>query len=197
MRRLQAGDARALDLIMRRHGGRLRAIAHRMLGRADEAEDLVQDSFVALWRQAGRIDIERGPIGAWLTRVVVNRAIDRSRRNRFLRFIGLDSAEESADEAPDPETEVISRSEMAAVRADLAALPARQRAAILLAAEGGQSTAEIAEALGLSTGAAEQLLVRARRSLRLSAMQRATIEREGSGWTEPARDRHKKEGKGP
>lgn len=189
--RLQRGDSRALDALMRRHGRRLRAIAHRMLGRLDEAEDLVQDTFVTLWRQADRIEDGRGPIGAWLTRVLVNRAIDRARRNRFLQFIGLDSAEESADEAPNPETATVSRSEMAAVKADLARLPARQRAAILLAAD-GHGTAEIAAAMDLSVGAAEQLLVRARRALRLAATRRET----GQGGA-PNGDRRENDGKGP
>ncbi|MBN9434609.1 MAG: sigma-70 family RNA polymerase sigma factor [Bosea sp.] len=171
--RLKAGDGRAIDMLMQRHATRLRMLARRMLGRNDEADDLVQDAFIALWRQADRLDPERGAIGAWLTRVVVNRAIDRARRARFLRFIGLDSAPDTADDVPDPEQAASARSEIAAVRADLEALPPRQRAAILLAAEEEASTASIAEALGLSAGAAEQLLVRGRRTLRLAAMKRA------------------------
>ena len=66
----------------------------------------------------------------------------------------------------------VARSEVQAVMRDLAALPPRQRAAILLASDGEASTAAIADVMDLSVGATEQLLVRARRSLRLSAMAR-------------------------
>jgi RNA polymerase sigma-70 factor (ECF subfamily) len=58
-------------------------------------------------------------------------------------------------------------SELAAVARDLLSLPARQREAVLLCADGATTNAEIAAAMGLSVGAVEQLLVRARRTLRL------------------------------
>ncbi|HWJ75819.1 MAG TPA: sigma-70 family RNA polymerase sigma factor [Kaistia sp.] len=177
--RLKAGDERALEALMLRHGGRLRLIARRILARGDEAEDIVQDVFLAVWRRANRLDAERGPIGAYLTRAVVNRAIDRARRARFLQFIGLDTAPEGADETPGPEVTALARSEVSAVMRDLQALPPRQRAAILLASSDEHSTASIADVMNLSVGATEQLLVRARRTLRLHAMARQQIERAG------------------
>ncbi len=170
--RLKRGDERALEALMLGHGNRLRLIARRILGRADEADDVVQDAFLAVWRGAARLDPGRGAIGAYLTRVVVNRAIDKARRARLLRFIGLDTAPDPADDAPGPEMVSVARSEVQAVMRDLAALPPRQRAAILLASDGEASTAAIADVMDLSVGATEQLLVRARRSLRLSAMAR-------------------------
>ena len=178
IRRLQAGDERALEALMLAHGGRLRLIARRICGRADEADDVVQDAFLVLWRQAAKLDPGRGPIGAYLTRVVVNRSIDRARRARLLRFIGLDTAPDPADDAPGPETVTLARSEVSAVMRDLAALPPRQRAAILLASGDDPSTAAIADVMNLSVGATEQLLVRARRTLRLRAMERQTMERQ-------------------
>ncbi len=174
--RLKAGDARALEALMQDHGGRLRLIARRILGRADEADDVVQDAFVALWRQADRLEAGRGPVGAYLTRIVVNRSIDRARRARLLRFIGLDTAPDPHDDAPGPEAVALARSEVAAVMRDLQALPPRQRAAILLASGDEPSTAAIADVMNLSVGATEQLLVRARRTLRLRAMARLNQE---------------------
>ncbi|WP_210187029.1 RNA polymerase sigma factor [Kaistia soli] len=177
--RLKAGDERALQALMLRHGGRLRLIARRILARADEAEDIVQDVFLAVWRRADRLDTERGPIGAYLTRAVVNRSIDRARRARFLQFIGLDTAPEGVDDMPGPEVTALARSEVSAVMRDLQTLPPRQRAAILLASSDEHSTVAIADLMNLSVGATEQLLVRARRTLRLRAMARQSNERAG------------------
>lgn len=174
--RLQAGDEQALGLLMARHGGRLRQLARRMTGRADEAEDIVQEAFVAIWRRAARIEVGQVSIGAYLTRTVINRCIDRSRRERIRRWIGLDVVPEVEDEAPAADDVLEARSEMRAVARDLTALPPRQRAAILLVSSGDHPIAEIAETMALSVGAVEQLLVRARRTLRARALERLGTE---------------------
>ncbi|MBN9000110.1 MAG: hypothetical protein J0H54_12210, partial [Rhizobiales bacterium] len=92
--RLAAGEPLAMRAMMDGHGPRLRRLAARMTGRPEEAEDIVQEAFVAVWRGAVRIHADGAPLGAYLTRVVVNRCIDRSRRAAFRRLIGLDSAPE-------------------------------------------------------------------------------------------------------
>ena len=79
-----------------------------------------------------------------------------------------------ADQSASAETETAMRGELAAVTEDIRNLPARQRAAILLAADGERSNMEIAATLGISEGAAEQLLVRARRTLRTRLAERDT-----------------------
>ena len=112
------------------------------------------------------------PFAAWLTRIAINRAIDAGRRRRVRRFFGLEEADAVADEAATAEDETAARGELAAVAADIRALPQRQRAAILLAAGGEHSNSEIAAMLGLSAGAVEQLLVRARRTLRARLAER-------------------------
>jgi RNA polymerase sigma-70 factor (ECF subfamily) len=96
----------------------------------------------------------------------MNRCIDHSRRQKFRRFIGLEEALEPEDPGQSPAAAAELRSEVSAVARLVLELPPRQRAAILVAAEGGQSSSEVAAVLGISTGAAEQLLVRARRTLR-------------------------------
>lgn len=174
--RLRAGDEQALALLMARHGGRLRQLARRMTGRADEAEDIVQEAFVAIWRHAYRLEAGKASIGAYLTRTVINRCIDRARRERIRRWIGLDTVPEIEDEAPAADDMLQARSEMQAVARDLTALPPRQRAAILLVSSGDRSIADVAEAMSLSVGAVEQLLVRARRVLRARALERLGTE---------------------
>lgn len=179
--RLIAGDETALGELMKRHGGRLRQIALRMTGRSDDAEDIVQDAFVAVWRRAGALKVDGAPFGAYLTRTVVNRCIDKARREKLRRMIGLDSTPEPEDQTPGADQAVASRSEMAAVAQDLRALPARQRAAILLVSTQEHGVGEVAQIMGLSVGAVEQLLVRARRTLRNRAFERMNSKEEATG----------------
>lgn len=164
--RMQAGDERAFAEIVRRHGPRLRALALRFSGDRAAADDLLQETFLAAWRNVARFVPGGAPYGAWLTRAAINRAIDGDRRRRLRKFFGLEAGAEIADPAAPADDAVAARQELAAVARDIKALPSRQRLAILLAADGERSNREIAEALGLSEGAAEQLLVRARRTLR-------------------------------
>jgi RNA polymerase sigma-70 factor (ECF subfamily) len=165
--RVATGDQRAFAEIVRRHGGRLRALAVRFVGGAAEADDIVQEAFLSFWRTAGRWQPGGPALGAYLTRIAINRAIDGDRRRRLRRFFGLEDAADVADPAIPADVRMAGRRELAAVAKDIAALPARQRAAVLLTADGERTNAEIAEAMGLSTGAVEQLLVRARRTLRM------------------------------
>lgn len=169
---IAAGDQRAFGEIVRRHGGRLRALALRFTGGAAEADDIVQETFLSFWRTASRWQPNGPPLGAYLTRIAINRAIDGDRRRRVRRFFGLEEAADVADPEPAADDRLAGRRALAAVARDLAGLPARQRAAILLAAAGERSNTEIGEALGLSEGAVEQLLVRARRTLRMRLAER-------------------------
>jgi RNA polymerase sigma-70 factor (ECF subfamily) len=164
--RVAAGDERAFTEIVRRHSGRLRALA---LGFADgvaEADDIVQETLWSLWRNAKRWQPGGPPLAAYLTRIAINRAIDAGRRRRVRRFFGLEDAAEVSDPDPAADQRLAAGGELAAVVRDIHTLPPRQRAAILLAADGERANAEIAEMMGLSIGAVEQLLVRARRTLR-------------------------------
>ena len=177
-----AGDQRAFREIVRRHGGRMRALALRFAGGRAEADDIVQDAFLSFWRTAGRWKPGGPPLAAYLTRIAINRAIDGDRRRRIRHFFGLEEASDAADPEPAADDRLESRRALEAVARDIAALPARQRAAILLAADGERSNAEIAAAMNLSEGAVEQLLVRARRTLRMRI-----AEREGSAETDKRR----------
>ena len=165
--RVAAGDQRALREIVRRHGGRLRALAHRFTGGAAEADDIVQETFLSFWRTAQRWQPGGPALGAYLTRIAVNRAIDSDRRRKVRRFFGLEDAATVTDPESTAEQRLAGKEQLAVVARHIAALPARQRAAILLAADAERSNAEIAADLGLSLGAIEQLLVRARRTLRM------------------------------
>jgi RNA polymerase sigma-70 factor, ECF subfamily len=164
------GREPALGQLIARHGPKLVAIATRYLGNHAEAEDVVQETFLRVWQNAARFDPGRAQAATWITAIAVRLCIDRLRKLKLRRIFGLgaglDTSEIVADPAPDSDRALAARQELVLTRKALAALPDRQRLAILLAAVGGLETKEIAETLDISPGAVEQLLVRARRSLR-------------------------------
>jgi len=165
--RVASGDQAALAKVIDRHGRGLRLFAARLLGSMSDAEDVVQDVFVAVWKHAARFDPAKGRASTWLYRIAANRCIDMRRRLSFRAFLGLDTtAEEIAVEEPAAEQRVGARQELAIVRDGLAALPERQRMALLLRSVADMDVPEIAEVMGTSVGSAEQLLVRGRRALR-------------------------------
>lgn len=178
-----SGDQAALARIIDRHGRGLRLFAARLLGSASDADDVVQDVFVAVWRNAGRFDPAKGRATTWLYRIVANRCIDRCRRRSFRAFIGLDTmTDELAADEPAAEARVGARQELAIVRDGLAALPERQRMALLLRAVADMDVPEIAAVMDVSVGSAEQLLVRGRRALRqhMASMEKKDENRPGS-----------------
>ncbi|MET3597109.1 RNA polymerase sigma-70 factor (ECF subfamily) [Mesorhizobium shonense] len=165
--RVAAGSQPALAALMARHGRGLRTFAARYLGHAADAEDVVQEVFVTVWKQAARFDPKRGRASTWLYRITANRCIDQRRRRALRNFFGLDDiGEEPASPEADAEAATAARQELAIVRDGLSHLPARQRMALLLRAVGDLDVGAIAEVMGTSVGSAEQLLVRGRRALR-------------------------------
>jgi RNA polymerase sigma-70 factor, ECF subfamily len=162
-----SGDQAALARIIDRHGRGLRLFAIRLLDSTSDAEDVVQDVFVAAWKHAARFDPKKGRASTWLYRIAANRCIDQRRRRSFRAFIGLDAmSDEPAGDEPAADARLGARQELAIVRGGLAALPERQRMALLLRAVADMDVPEIATVMGVSVGSAEQLLVRGRRTLR-------------------------------
>lgn len=183
LKRIALGDERAFAEFVARHTGRIHALALRFTGSAADADDIVQDTFWSVWRKASDWEARGVKVLTWLYRIALNRCIDLDRRRKVRRLVGLDSVEDPVEPEPGAEHGAVVRSELKAVAADIRALPARQRAAILLAASGDGATAEIAERLGVSEGAAEQLLVRARRTLRQKKQARELLATDGAGRT--------------
>ncbi len=166
------GDRAAGRELVRRHLGPLVSFAHRLLGNRADAEDVAQDAFLALWTHAGRW--RRGgsaSLRTWLFRIAYNRAVDRLRRKPA---VPLDAILEPPDPAPGAEA-VMARDAVARRVAEaMAALPERQRAALLLRHFDGLSNPEIAAVLGVGVEAVESLLSRGRRTLRTTLGAEAT-----------------------
>ncbi|OSM00154.1 putative ECF subfamily RNA polymerase sigma-24 factor [Magnetofaba australis IT-1] len=142
----------------------MHAQARRMLGDLHEAEDVAQEAFMRLWKQAARWRPE-ARVGTWLHTVVSNLCVDRLRKRRES---ALEDLPEPVDPAQNPLAER-QRAELgAAIEAAMAQLPPRQKAAVVLVHHQGFSGREAAAALGVSEEAVESLLARGRRALRKS-----------------------------
>lgn len=162
------GDKRAFARIVARHQPRLVALVARSLGSRAAAEDIVQEVFTRAWVKAPLWQVRepgRPGYAAWLSRIAVNLSIDQVRK---VRPTTLDAVVEPADPALPADAAIVARERAARVKAAIADLPERQRIAIGLTYDAEMSNADGAAAMGVSVGAFELLLVRARRALRQS-----------------------------
>lgn len=128
-------------------------VAYRIVGDAFVAEDLAAEAFVRLYARWGRLRGEPGRVG-WVLRVTANLAIDTVRRKRPVPEAGF---------AADMEETVVLRSALAAA---LSALPARQRAVVVLRYLADQSEDDVARLLGISAGTVKAHAHRATQRLR-------------------------------
>lgn len=162
-----AGDRRAFAALAGRHLPRLHGLALRITGNAAEAEDVAQEALLRAWQHAGRFDPSKARFGTWLYRIAANLAIDHARRRPAARPLPDADALVAAlaDPGAGPEALLQQRQQQALFQQALAALPARQRAALALAHDQGLSGAEAAAVLETSERAVEGLLHRARRFL--------------------------------
>lgn len=164
VRNIGAGDARAAEALVRRHLPRMVALARRMLADASEAEDVAQDLFLRVWREAPRWKPGAAKFETWMHRVALNLCYDRLRRRR--ETPDPDAGVDVADSRPMPADEWLARQRAARVDAALAELPERQRAAIVLVHYQDLTNIAAAEMLEVSVEALESLLARGRRALK-------------------------------
>lgn len=160
------GDRTAARLLSDRLLPRVLAYAARLLGgdRA-EAEDVAQEAMLRLWRMAPGWRRGEAKVSTWLYRVVTNLCTDRRRgAARRAQPMG-DDLPEAEDGAPGAEARLVQAARAAALDAALAALPERQREAVVLRHIEGLSNPEIAEILGVGVEAVESLTARGKRAL--------------------------------
>jgi RNA polymerase sigma-70 factor (ECF subfamily) len=164
MARVTQGDAQAFQQLVDAGIDRVLSVARRMLADEAEAEDVAQEVFLRLWRQAEKWEGGRAQVSTWLYRVTVNTCIDRLRARR----------EETVDELPEvsrdaTQQQVLEERDLEQyVEAALNELPERQRIALVLFHYEQLSMNDVAEAMDASVEAIESLLARGRRALKKS-----------------------------
>jgi RNA polymerase sigma-70 factor (ECF subfamily) len=149
----QRGDAEAVDELFRRHWPAAHRAAWLVVHDAAAAEDIAQEAFLSALRALERFD-RRRPLGPWLHRIVVNRAIDWSRA-RALR------PESAADALPEPAAETAAPAVGEDILAALADLGPEHRAVVVLRHLLGYTPGEIAAMLDLPRGTVNSRLRRA------------------------------------
>jgi len=156
-------DGDAFRALSRRYLARIVALGSRTLGDPVEAEDVAQEAFLRLWKQAPSWRPNEARVGTWLHRVALNLCFDKLARRR--EEIGSEQPE-AADPGPGPAGTAQEKQMTDCVRTALGGLPDAQRSAITLCHYQGMRNIEAAEVMGVSIEALESLLARGRRKLR-------------------------------
>jgi RNA polymerase sigma-70 factor (ECF subfamily) len=167
--RARQGDSEAFRTLVERHSRRAFQLAFRITGNEQDAEDVVQESFIRAYRQLSRFEA-RAHFATWLHRIVANCSVDliRSRRARYEHAStdDLDAADQPHTETPNPERLATSAQIQRTVASAMAELSPLERAAFTLRHYEGRSISEISKTLGLGTSAAKHSVFRAVRKLR-------------------------------
>lgn len=170
--RIGSGDLSGLDELYERYKTMAYSIAVRITGDPGQAEDVVQDAFLGVWRNAARYEVGRGSVKTWLLAIVHHRAIDVIRRRRPAAELPEPDAPPPPElRLPDVWGEVSAALDADEVRRVIGVLTDSQRAAIELAYFGGLTQQEIATRTGTPLGT-----VKSRMRLGLQAMRRALDE---------------------
>jgi RNA polymerase sigma-70 factor (ECF subfamily) len=160
--RIRAGDRSAFDGLVHAYMRQAFQLAYRVVGHREDAEDLVQEAFLAAYQYLDSYDAER-PFGPWLMRIVLNRGANlrRSRKRRET---------EPETDAISPAPSALDESERSEARAKLteamAKLSERQRMIVTMFDVDGLTSTEIGDILDLSSGTVRWHLHEARRALR-------------------------------
>jgi RNA polymerase sigma factor (sigma-70 family) len=170
-------DAGALEALYGRYGRAAYSLARRILTEETLAQDVVQEVFLSLWRNAGRFDAGRGTVATYLLSMTHHRAVDVVRREENLRRwrTSDEGLELEADPGARVEDDVVASERRAEVRAALGELPDAQREALLLAYFGGYTQREVAALVGVPLGTVKTRMAAGMRKMK-EALQDAGTE---------------------
>lgn len=161
--RVRSGERDAFGEIVERYLARAMSLAMRLLRHREDAEDLVQDAFLAALQHIDSFDLSR-PLWPWLSRIIVNRGLDVAVSRSARAFDTL--ADDVSDSRPNPQESAERREIRDEFRRTLEALPERRRLVVQLFEVDGFSVAEIAKLLDSSPATIRWHLHMARRQLR-------------------------------
>jgi len=169
---VRAGEASGLEQLYDRYSRPAYSLARRILGDAGLAEDVLQEVFMALWRQPAKYDPSRGGFSSWLLAMTHHKAVDAVRREETLRRRRAKAAEDDetligeAGSGPDIDDQVLTSLQRDGVRRALRALPQVQREALTLAYFGGYTQREVAALTGAPLGTVKTRMLAGMRRLR-------------------------------
>ena len=173
---LRAGDEKAFEQVVRSYGGRLLAVARRIVGTEEDARDVVQDAFMNAFRSLNRFE-GNAKLSTWLHRIVVNAALMKLRTRKRKPEQSIETLlpgfqddghhEERFQSWEEPVDKLMERAEnRELVRKNIDALPEGYRTVLVLRDIEGLDTEETANVLGLTVNATKIRLHRARQALR-------------------------------
>ena len=163
VRRIAGGDPDALMQMYQRHGRAVFSLAIYVVRDPATAEEVTQDTFLALWQKARQFDVARGKFGSWLLQITRNLAIDRLRQQR--RRVQPVGTIEAMEAHPALRYEPVSPDQTNELNTLLATLPAAQRETLVLAYYQGYTHEEIAALLGLPLGTVKSRILLGLRKL--------------------------------
>lgn len=162
MRKVAAGNEKAFRTLTERHAKRVFAMLWRLCADRSDAEDLTQETFLRVWRNAEKWTPD-ARLETWLYRIAYNLFID-SRRREKLQTTVLDDELHSGGDTP--EQALIRKSDAERVERAMNSLPDRQKEALVLCYYQGLKAKDAAEILSVTQGALESLLFRARQTMK-------------------------------
>jgi RNA polymerase sigma-70 factor (ECF subfamily) len=168
--RAQAGDLRAFETLVERHRRRIYSLAYRMTCTHEDADDVLQETFVRAYCNLRRFDLER-PFANWLYTIAANLCLDRRRRAKREQRVAWDAVEGSrleleTSETPGPDRVTENGELREQIEDAISRLPDRQREALVLFEVEDLKITQVAELMECSEGAVKSTLHRARRRLR-------------------------------
>lgn len=163
-----AGDDAALALLYDRFSGMLLGLAHRVLGDASDAEEILQEAFLQVWNQAGRYDPSRSSVSTWLVLITRSRAIDRlrSRKVKDRTLLAVQQEKRGMHTSPEGVGDVFRQERGQRLQQEMAQLPKEQREVLERAFFRGMTQSEIAERTGIPLGTVKTRSLLAMRKLR-------------------------------
>jgi RNA polymerase sigma-70 factor (ECF subfamily) len=160
--RIPAGDRAALQTVYRLTSAKLFGLALRILGERSEAEDVLQEVYLTVWRKAADFDAARASPMTWLIAMTRNRAIDRLRAGKVrARSEPIETAADIADDRPDAESMLAAAQTAARLDACLETLGVYERAALRGAFFDGNTYDELAQRMAVPLGTMKSWIRRA------------------------------------
>lgn len=146
------GDQTAFATVYDRLAPTVYGVARRVLRDRAQAEEVAQEVFVEIWRQAARFDGSRGSVRTWAVTICHRRSVDRVRSEQAHRTRHLRTGAAAGSAEPTPEDVTVEREEQQEAAAAMAELSEAQREALSLAFYEGLTHVQIAERLGVALG---------------------------------------------